>query len=523
MAGPLRHPIVLLAVLCGLILLYFGLRLNHWGEERAWSVAILKDDLGNSRKADLLEKLGLPVTLPRQQRDSSALIAAAREDTRNLPPSAMRVVAIRVSDEDLYDAETGLRTNSRERGRNWERPAGIVVMQDGREILAAPAGIRLQGNRDTRDMLHSFRLYFRNSYGMKNVPGKAFLDGSRMKIRKVVTRAEKNLVPGFVNMLAFDVARRIGSTTPDYAPILLYRNGENLGLALSSEHVNRKHWERKLGHKNFAFYMLESENSVLDTAQYKALRLRMDPFFALWDYERVAEILDMDDFMNSMVSFAFLQWQDWNQGAFLLDKTEAEPRWRWVLWDADLAFAGLRPDGVPEKRAQWKSLRDAHGMRAAVFKGMWTNSPQFQKKLLHKLAWNINHRLTPEWITERVNHYARIEKASGIECFDEDLALAYLLERRRDLLKETVADLNAPQVVKCRIESMQPLIIDGVEFRGTYDGMYFNGQTATIEAPSPDNFSHWVVNGVQIRDAHLHITLQKDIEITAVFLQPTAP
>lgn len=53
--------------------------------------------------------------------------------------------------------------------------------------------------------------------------------------------------------------------------------------------------------------------------------------------------------------------------------------------------------------------------------------------------------------------------------------------------------------------------------------MYFNDQTATIEAPSPDNFSHWVVNGVQIRDAHLHITLQKDIEITAVFLQPTAP
>jgi len=269
--------------------------------------------------------------------------------------------------------------------------------------------------------------------------------------------------------------------------------------------------------------MLESENSVLDTARYKAFRLRLDPFFALWDYERVAEILDIDDFINSMISFAFLQWQDWNQGAFLLDQTETEPRWRWVLWDADLAFAGLRPDGVPEKRAQWKNLRDAHGMRAAVFKGMWTNSPQFQKQLLHKLTWNINHRLTPEWITERVGHYAQLEKTSGIECFDENLALSYLLERRQDLLKETVTDLNTPQIVKCRIESMHPLIIDDIESSGSYEGMYFNGQSAKIEPRSPDNFSHWIVDGVQVHDTPLHIALEKDLEVTAVFLQSSAP
>jgi hypothetical protein len=522
MVGPLRHPIVLLAVICGLILLYFWLGLNHWGENRAWSVAILKDDLGNSRKADLLEKIGLSVALPRQQRDSSALIAMAREDVKNILPSPMRVVALRVADADLFDPQTGLQANSHERGRNWERPAGVVVMQDGREILAAPAGIRVQGNNVTRGLLHSFRLYFRNSYGMKSVPGEAFLDGSQMNIRKVVTRTEKNLVPGFVNMLAFDVARRVGSITPDYAPILLYRNGENLGLGLSSEHVNRTHWERKLGHKNFAFYMLESENSVLDTARYKAFRLRLDPFFGLWDYDRVAGILDIDDFMNSMISFAFLQWQDWNQGAFFLDQTEANPRWRWVLWDADLAFAGLRPNGVPEKRAQWKNLRDAHGMRASVFKGMWTNSPKFQQELLHKLTWTLNHRLTPEWITAQVSHYARLEKASGIECFDEDLALSYLLERRQVLLKETIADLNAPPVVKCKIETMQPLVIDGVKYKETYDGLYFSGQPVTIEPETPDNFLHWIVNDEQILNRSLRIMLQKDVVITAVF-QSTTP
>ncbi len=517
MPNPVRKPWFLLLVLCGLVLLFLGLRLDRWGAERSWRIAALRDDLGSLRKSSLLAKLGVSVAVPKQQADTGALIAAAREDARPLGNSGMRVVAIRIADKDLHDPETGLKNNSHERGRNWERPAGVVVLQDGREILGAPAGIRLQGNRDTRDMLHSFRLYFRNSYGMKSVPGCTFLDASAMNIRKVVARTEKNLVPGFVNMLAFDVARRIGSITPDHAPILLCRNGENLGLGLASEHVNKKHWARKLGHEDFAFYMLESENSVLDTARYKALRLRLDPFFGLWDYERVAGMLDLDDFMNAITTFAFLQWQDWNQGAFLLDNTETSPRWRSVLWDADQAFAGLRANGIPAKRAGWKNFRDAHGMRAAVFKGMWDSSPRFREEMLRRLTWSINHRLTRAWIAERVLHYDRLEKKAGFECFDADLALSYLLQRREALLAETVCELGAPETVKCRVQSPEPLVIDGETRDNAYEGIYFAGQIITIEAPPGRAVSHWEVDGREIREPRLERSLHADTRIRAVF------
>lgn len=518
MPGPLRRPLVLFLAVCGLILIYFGLQLDDWGQEHSRHIAVLRDDLGSPRKDALLKKLEVPVTSPRQSTIESSLVAAARDDMRTLPASAIRTVAIRVEDDDLYDPETGLKANSRERGRNWERPAGVVVMRDGQELLAVPAGIRLQGNRATRDLLHSFRLYFRNSYGMRDVPGSAFLDDSRSDLRKVLARTEKNLVPGFVTMLAFDVARRIGSTTPDYAPIVMYRNGQNLGLGLASEHVNRTHWERKLGHKNFAFYVFESENSVIDNARYKALSLRFKPVFGLWDYERVGRIIDLDDFMNAMTSFAFLQWQDWNQGALILDQTEARPRWRSVLWDADLAFAGLRPDGEPENRAKWKNLRDARGMRAEIFNGMWAKSPEFREEMLRKLSWSINHRLTKEWITQRVRHYAQLEKEAGLECFDEELALSYLLERRALLMAETVADLEAPQVVACRMQSPEPVLVDEQETSEGYEGLYFQGQKVTME-PRPDrDFTHWVVDGREIRQPRLELELEQDTLVRAVFL-----
>ncbi len=521
MPGPLRRPLVLFLVLCGLVLVYFGSGLQHWGQQYSRHIAVLRDDLGSPRKSSLLKKLGITLKAPEQNPGESSLVAAAREDVRRLPASSLRVVAIRVADDDFSHPETGLKANSRQRGRNWERPAGMVVTQNGQEILAAPAGIRLQGNRDTRDMLHSFRLYFRASYGMRDVPGSAFLDDSSMDIRKVVTRLEKNPVPGFVSMLAFDVARRIGSDTPDFAPILMCRNGANLGLGLASEHINRTHWERKLGHTNFAFYMLEAENSVLDAAQYKALSFRFKPFFGLWDYAYAESILDLDDFMNAMTSFAFLQWQDWNQGALILDQTRINPRWRSVLWDADLAFAGLRPDGVPANRAGWKNLRDARGLRATIFKGMWNNSPQFREKLLGRLSFSINHRLTRNWIEERVRHYAQLEKEAELDCFNEDQARSYLLQRRTDVLTETVADLDAPRIVTCRVQSPEPIRIDGESSPEEYAGLYFQGQKIALEPRPTHEFSHWVVDGSEIRQSRLELILQKDTEIHAVFLPAT--
>lgn len=519
MSGPLRRPLVIFSILCALCVIFLALELHDWGHQQADRVAMLRDDLGSPRKSSLLKRLGIS---SRQHHAAlpTDLIEAARNDLENVPPSSLRTVAIRIAEKDLYDPDTGLKTNSRERGRTWERPAAVSVALDGRELLTASAGIRLQGNRDTRDMLHSFRLYFRNSYGMKDTAGAVFLDDSTMDIRKVVIRTEKNLVPGFVTMLAFDTARRIGATTPDYAPIRLFRNGQDLGLGLASEHVNRTHWERKLGHKDFAFYMLESENSVLDSAQYKAMRLRLDPFFKLWDYDYVGSILDLNDFMNAMTTFAFLQWQDWNQGAFILDRTTPLPRWRNVLWDPDRAFAGLKPERIPANRAGWKNFRDAHGMRAAVFKGMWDNSSRFREEMTRRLARTVNHRLTRAWIEERVAHYAKLERESGLNCFDEKLARSYLLARRKAILDETVAELGVPELVTCRVNSPESILIDGVPWSKAYEGFYFSGQKIALAPVDDSSFSHWEIGSSKIHEREIEIELNADTNIRGVFLAP---
>ena len=60
MPGPLRRPLVLFLTICGLILIYFGLHLNDWGQEHSHHIAVLRDDLGSPRKDALLKKLDVP-------------------------------------------------------------------------------------------------------------------------------------------------------------------------------------------------------------------------------------------------------------------------------------------------------------------------------------------------------------------------------------------------------------------------------------------------------------------------------
>ena len=169
-----------------------------------------------------------------------------------------------------------------------------------------------------------------------------------------------------------------------------------------------------------------------------------------------------------------------------------------------------------------RSVRDtlaarAHGMRASVFKGMWDTSPRFRKEMLWRLTWSINHRLTREWIAERVRHYAGLEKEAGLECFDENLALSYLFERRAELPAETVRELGAPETVACRVQSPEPLVIDGETWGNAYEGIYFAGQTISLEAPPGRAVSHWEVDGREIREPRLELELHADTCIRAIF------
>jgi hypothetical protein len=85
------------------------------------------------------------------------------------------------------------------------------------------------------------------------------------------------------------------------------------------------------------------------------------------------------------------------------------------------------------------------------------------------------------------------------------------------LLAETVRELGAPETIACRVQSPEPLIIDGETWGNAYDGIYFKGQKISVEPPPRRAISHREVDGREIREPRLELELHADTPIRAVF------
>jgi hypothetical protein len=85
------------------------------------------------------------------------------------------------------------------------------------------------------------------------------------------------------------------------------------------------------------------------------------------------------------------------------------------------------------------------------------------------------------------------------------------------LLAETVRELGAPETIACRVQSPEPLLIDGETWGNAYEGIYFAGQTISLEASPGRAVSHWEVDGREIREPRLELELHADTRIRAIF------
>jgi hypothetical protein len=81
-------------------------------------------------------------------------------------------ISLILEPRDLFDSGTGIYSNPKESGPDWERPASLeVIFPDGRKGFQVNCGLRIQGGwnrRPEESPKHAFRVVFKKKYG----PGK---------------------------------------------------------------------------------------------------------------------------------------------------------------------------------------------------------------------------------------------------------------------------------------------------------------------------------------------------------------
>lgn len=395
------------------------------------------------------------------------------------------------------------------RGRRFERPAFVSYFEDGALVTATAAGLRLHGGSSRARPRKSFRLYFRDLYGE---PGLRLAGPSEPGWPRVVVHGDERRdrdgrIWHFINPLAYDVARRLGGTAPRTRPVRLVLNGRNRGAYVLTERVDEGLLERRFGDEargagDWVILRGKGERRGREARFWEAVLARAnDP--APLTPESVAEWVDLDDLSRWFTTAVFCSTGDAFQSAMVRDLTDPEGRWRWVHWDFDMSFRAMR--GPLEHGWQRDPLRfvlrGPAGRNDPTRLLLWrllTESPEYRRALAVRLTEALNHRLTGEFLAERLEYYETQAIDLGLDrAFLGELA-AFFAERPAAMRAQMRRALGLGPFHPVAVVAPPGTVeIDGHPTAIPYRGWYFDGQEirARVRPEAAAGFEGWRLDG----------------------------
>lgn len=196
--------------------------------------------------------------------------------------SSISTISLVTDIENLVDPGIGIYVNAQNRGRDWERPVSVeIINPDGvdapHEQFQVDAGLRIRGgaSRNPSFVKHSFRLFFRSEYGdaKLNVPlfgdeGASEFDGIDLRTSQNYDWARhSNFGTGSQNTFVREVFARDtqGATGQPYSRSTyyhLYLNGIYWGVYQSQERPEAGYGESYFGGDKDDYDVIKSSNHI---------------------------------------------------------------------------------------------------------------------------------------------------------------------------------------------------------------------------------------------------------------------
>jgi len=366
--------------------------------------------------------------------------------------STWPIISLRVDPRDLYSNERGIIKNDQKRGRLWERPAHITYYKNGNAVFNSMIGIRLHGgtSRDGNDP-KSFRAYFRKGYQKKSFYNKESLTlKENSPIKRLVLRFDKRY--HFSHDLTYKIINKLGGLAPKLQHVALFLNGQLYGHYHMTEHQSEFQLEKNLGHSNFLFYKLKSNNDTTSHLLYEKaidqVRYASSPI----SYTEMNQLFNLDNFTAQMATTIFTGMTDWAQGFVFKDLSQQIPRWEWVTWDHDNAFfldrarLKLKSDTKFWESPGFKIANEFHtgSLRSFLFRRLLSESDEFQRKLVRKIGDIFELLYQSNFFQDQLIHYKSLAGNSNKMNKDINRIKTFIKHRKAFLCQESLEYLKYP-------------------------------------------------------------------------------
>lgn len=313
--------------------------------------------------------------------------------------SELPVLSLAVDPLDLWDAGRGIAANPWQRGDAWERPVHLTYV-DGETVIEADAGLRIEGRRRERPDKLSWRLYFRNEYGLARLETPLF---ARHPYQDVQSYKRLLLQAGdrsgrwtlLEDALVTDVAASLGRTAVQGRPVLLFIDGEPWGIYRLSERLDRFFLADNLGIASAdlirdgdveegegqswdALLDWVTSHDLADEANFAAVEAQMD-------------VADFTDYAILQMYFGLPA----DRFSAARDR-EGGGRWFWLY-----GGQGTRPDWGASDGALLTGREDV----ALLLQGLLEN-PAYRERFLRRTEELLNTALSAEAMTARIERLA---------------------------------------------------------------------------------------------------------------------
>jgi formylglycine-generating enzyme required for sulfatase activity len=450
-----------------------------------------------------------------------AVAAAPVDDvTRGWP-----VLSLVVDHDDLYDPARGMLANVLEHGVAWERPGTAAFFDQGRLRFATGVGVRVHGgsSRESSDP-QGFRLYLRRRYGARQLPPGVLFEPDAQPVRRLVVHNDLRVHgPGdrwrLANPVAYDIAEAMGAIAPDTHPVRFFLNGELQGMFVLTERIDEEFFAAHWGHPR--------------------VRIDQAEFDRLWEWVAgrrpltmadAATRLDLDNLTRWFLAVAFCVTRDAYQGpGQFRDLTRDEASWFWVNWDMDRSFRVWDADNYSyllEQVGGPRRGRNRAEPRSLVLTALLQDDPAYREYVARIFDRVMNHRITPAFLRERLDHYRAI--ATTLQ--PDDLAflprLERFLDRRPAFFRQLTEQwLNTGPSHPLRVSTPGALVvtIDEEPVSGQFEGRFLPDRDIVLAVPDArERFVEWRVNGAAAGSMpELHLTLDRPTDVEAIFAGET--
>jgi len=315
-------------------------------------------------------------------------------------PTTLPVFSIVTDPDNLWDENTGIYVEGANYvwgwgngnfWQDWEKPCYVEFWEDNRKKkISQGAGLKITGALTRTASQKSLRIIAKSDYGKSKFSYRFFKDKDISSFNDIVLRSSGNdwgrtmFADG---MMATIVSDQMDIDYDAFRPAILFLNGEYWGIHNIREKVGDNYIEENHGvdKDNIDFLAQVSDVREGDRLAYAELLsfVLSNDMTKESNYGYVKSKIDIQEYCNYYVTQIFYANHDWPSGNIKYWRPRTDSgRWRWILYDTDLAFRQFWRDtftwaiyGNPEYSGStdlFKSL-----MKNNEFKTLFLNTFQY--------------------------------------------------------------------------------------------------------------------------------------------------